>query len=52
MHENLVVGGGPHAHVEASGRGQELHPDPIEAAIKSLMLMLVRDALRKLAAAA
>jgi len=50
--ENLGVGGGPHAHVEASGRGQELHPDPIEAAIKSLMLMLVRDALRKLAAAA
>ena len=48
--ENLGVGGGPHANVEASGRGQELHPDPIEAAIKSLML--VRDALRKLAAAA
>jgi hypothetical protein len=48
--ENLGIGGGPYAHVEASGRGPELHTDPLEAAIESLLV--VRDALRKLAATA
>ena len=47
--ENLGVGVGPHANVEASSHDQELHTDPIDAAIESLMV--VRDALRKLAAA-
>ena len=46
--ENLGVGGGPYANVEVLGRGPELHTDPIDAALESLMV--VRDALRKLAA--
>jgi hypothetical protein len=45
--ESRGIGGGPHANVEVLGRGQELHTDAI-AAIESLMV--VRDALRKLAA--
>ena len=49
MGEDLSVGVGPHVNVEASGHDQELHTDPIDAAIESLMV--VRDALRKLAAA-
>jgi hypothetical protein len=40
---------GAYANVEVSGRGQELCTDTIDAAIESLMV--VRDALRKLAAA-
>lgn len=48
--ENLGIGGGRYANVEVSGRGQELHTDPIEAATGSLMV--VRDALHRLAAAA